>query len=607
MAGKAHIGFSETWLCCGATIGAVLIVIGLSVLVEWSAHVHAPAVLFILPIIIAASVGGVMPGLAAMAAGELALFYFYARPFDQHPALNATEIIQLASYPVVGILVSLLSGSLMQSRQRISSILASITDCYLLLDEGWRVREVNERAAEHLGRPREEMLGQSLWAMVPELAENEAGAALRRAAAQQTQINADVPACKGNWAELHIYPSPGSLTVYFRDITGRKQIEEAMRHSKEAAENANQFKDQFLAALSHELRTPLTPVLMAADSLASDSALPEAVRREAKMIGRNMQVEARLIDDLLDLTRISRGKLQIKREPIDAHELIRYAVDACCRGDAQAQTLQIGVKLNAPHHHIHADPARVQQIVWNLVRNAIKFTPADGAVVLRTRNAGSTGQDPPRLVIEVSDTGLGIPPERLEHIFNPFEQGGAEITRQFGGLGLGLAISRALAELHSGTITAFSAGEGQGATFTVELPTIPAAEMNHAPRPEAPPAPVRSLRILIVEDHQSTAETLAQLLRSSGHHVEVAGTVADAMRQSEHELDLVISDLGLPDGSGLDLMRRLKARSGLKGIALSGYGMEEDIRKSLEAGFDEHLTKPINIRTVESALARVMG
>jgi CheY-like chemotaxis protein len=265
------------------------------------------------------------------------------------------------------------------------------------------------------------------------------------------------------------------------------------------------------------------------------------------------------------------------------------------------------VQLNAGRHHIDADPARVQQIIWNLMRNAIKFTPSGGAVMLRTRNAHDNGQENPPLIIEVSDTGVGIPQERLERIFSPFEQGALEVTRKFGGLGLGLAISRALAELHDGTISAYSAGEGQGSTFTVQLPTIPASAAVRAVTPPLPPTAVRPLRILIVEDHESTARTLAQLLRSSGHEVEVAGMLGEAMDLANtHVFDLVISDLGLPDGSGLELMRQLRSRPNLRGIALSGYGMEEDVRKSLEAGFQEHLTKPLNIHAVESAVARVM-
>ena len=730
MAGKANNVLPATWLRFGAAIGAVGIMIALSALIKRSMHLDVPSVLFIVPVIVAAALGGVMPGLVATAAGELALLYLYTEPANPFQGLNPTQYVNLTAFPIAGILVSLLSGRLMESRRHIGSILGSITDCYLRLDADWHVREVNARAAEYLGRPRREMLGQSLWVLFPWMAASETSRALQQAAARQSRIETELQ-CNGSWAELHIYPSPRSLVIYFRDISHRKKHEQALReseekfrsmaeraraligiiqgehfvytnpylqevsgysreelltidlekllhpdyrpivlerarrrqageevpanyeyimltrggeerwveislarislqgrpaiigigydtterkrieaqlqHAKESAERANQLKDQFLAALSHELRTPLTPVVMAAESLASDSSLPEAVRRELEMIGRNIELEARLIDDLLDLTRISRGKLELKRQPADAHQLIEHAVDSCCRADSKARTLQLRVQLNAGRHHIDADPARVQQIIWNLMRNAIKFTPAGGAVMLRTRNTRENGQENPPLIIEVSDTGVGIPPERLERIFSPFEQGALEVTRKFGGLGLGLAISRALAELHDGTILAYSAGEGQGSTFTVELPTIPASAAMSDVIPPPPPAVVGPLRILIVEDHESTAQTLAQLLRSSGHEVEVAGMLGEALDLANtRAFDLIISDLGLPDGSGLDLMRQLRSRPNLRGIALSGYGMEEDVRKSLDAGFQEHLTKPINIHAVESAVARVM-
>ncbi|HYG63499.1 MAG TPA: ATP-binding protein, partial [Thermoanaerobaculia bacterium] len=262
------------------------------------------------------------------------------------------------------------------------------------------------------------------------------------------------------------------------------------------------------------------------------------------------------------------------------------------------------------------------QVFWNLLHNAIKFTPAGGTITVRSRIARPQGELPGELLVEVSDSGIGIEPEVLPRIFNAFEQADRLITRRFGGLGLGLAVSRAIVELHGGTLTAASPGRGQGATFSVALPVeeaqgteSAAAQLPGAVPPERSTSGGRAypLHLLLVEDHADTAAAMADLLHGFGYRVTVAGSVAEALQAAtaaqsgSDRLDLLVSDLGLPDGSGLDVMRELAGRWGLKGIALSGYGMEEDLRKSREAGFEKHLTKPVNIQTLDTTIRQVAG
>jgi PAS domain S-box-containing protein len=382
------------------------------------------------------------------------------------------------------------------------------------------------------------------------------------------------------------------------DVTEQRRAEREAREAREAAESANRAKDAFLAALSHELRTPLNPVLMAATALEADPRWPPDLRDELRMIRRNVELEARLIDDLLDLTRITQGKMSFHLEMVDAHAKIRHAVEIC-RGEARAKQLRLDLELRARRHRVRADAARLQQVVWNLVKNAVKFTPEGGSVTVRTEDAGAD-----TLRITVADTGVGIEPDLLPRIFAAFEQGGPATTRRFGGLGLGLAISRAIVEAHGGTLSASSPGPGRGATFCVELggATDPDAEAAAAaPAEEAGPA--RPLRVLLVEDHADTARVLARLLSRAGHEVTTASGVAAALeRASAVPLDLLICDLGLPDGSGLEVMRRLRP---LPGIALTGYGMEQDVRRAHEAGFLAHLTKPVDFAELDSAIRRV--
>jgi signal transduction histidine kinase/CheY-like chemotaxis protein len=382
--------------------------------------------------------------------------------------------------------------------------------------------------------------------------------------------------------------SESRLRDLANELNAAREVAEKQRA---AAEAANRAKDQFLGMLSHELRTPLTPVLLTVSLLEQFDSLPPEVQEDLQTIRRNVELEARLIDDLLDLTRITRGKLRLRPEVIDAHPLIRNAVDLCC-GDRLAD---VKLHLEAKEHHVRADPSRFQQIVWNVLNNAAKFTPPGDDISVRTIN-----DDAGNLVIEVQDAGVGIDPNILPSVFNAFQQGDASLTRKFGGLGLGLTITRALVEAHSGSISAASSGVGHGATFTISFPTTSAK-----PEPTAPhePRAATSMRILLVEDHPGTLAAMTKLLTEMGHSVITAKTVKEALAAAEHEpIDLVVSDLGLPDGSGHDVMRALRHRYNLKGIAVSGFGMDEDLRKSEESGFERHLVKPIDLQKLQTAI-----
>lgn len=386
-----------------------------------------------------------------------------------------------------------------------------------------------------------------------------------------------------------------------RLIEELRQRSHEAQEAREAAEAANRTKDQFLATLSHELRTPLTPVLLIAQALETDPRVPAALHRDIERMRRNVELEARLIDDLLDLTRIARGKIQLHCEVVDLHALLTAAVETT---DAPARP-RLDLDFAAPASRVWGDVARLRQVFGNLLGNAVKFTPPGGTITVRTR-ATEDG----RVIVEVRDSGEGIGADVLPRIFNAFEQGGSQITRRFGGLGLGLAIARNLIELHGGTISAASDGPGRGSVFTVALPVVEAPAAGATPPAEERLEVDRSLHILLVEDHADTAEAMADLLRIRGYRVTVALSRAAglaAAAEGAPSIDVVVSDLGLPDGSGLDLMREISRCHGLSGIAVSGFGTEEDIRQSREAGFAEHLTKPIDLRDLERALQKVAG
>lgn len=390
----------------------------------------------------------------------------------------------------------------------------------------------------------------------------------------------------------------GAITCFI-DITDRKAAEEALRQAMEEIERGSLAKDHFFAALSHELRTPLTPVLMTATALEGDTSLSLEMREQLGMIRRNIELEARLIDDLLDLTRISRGKLQIAPVAADLHTLLEHTGEIV-RSDGFGKQVRIDYELEAQRHHAMADPTRLQQVFWNLIKNALKFTPTGGAITVTTRNDAEGW-----ILVSVSDTGIGIGAEAMPNIFNAFEQGDVAGQHRYGGLGLGLAISRAIVEIHGGAIVAESEGDGCGATFTVSLATVeaPVADARTSFL-QSTPAP--ALRLLIVEDHEATRIVLTRLLMRSGHSTTTVGTVAEALAAYAVEhFDVVISDLGLPDGNGFDLMRTIQKLRPVPAIALSGYGMENDLRLTKEAGFFAHLVKPVNLDQLRLLLTQL--
>jgi len=398
--------------------------------------------------------------------------------------------------------------------------------------------------------------------------------------------------------------SQQTSVAFVIDLTERKHTEMELKKAKEAAEAANNAKDHFLAVLSHELRTPLTPVLTTVQVLEEEPSLPEDLRFWIEIIRTNVELEARLIDDLLDLTRITQGKLRLNIDIVDVHALLGSVMEIC-RGDISDKKLNVTLLLNARRIYVEGDSARLQQVFWNLIKNAIKFTSEGGSITIASQDLDSGD-----IAITVTDTGIGIDPEILPRIFHAFEQGDRNITRNFGGLGLGLAISRTLIDVHGGSITAASKGKGHGAEFTVRLtPTDHAPEKGGEREADLPPAENNChVRILMVEDNDDTSHVMKHLLERQGYRVEAVNTIASAFERAiTGEFDLLISDIGLPDGSGIELMRKLAQIRPIRGIAVSGFGMEEDVRRSIEAGFAEHLTKPINFKQLNEAVQRLMA
>lgn len=372
-----------------------------------------------------------------------------------------------------------------------------------------------------------------------------------------------------------------------------------VRVNNDALRSANAAKDEFLAMLSHELRTPLAPVLSVVSATLADTPLSADLRETFSIIQRNVELEARLIDDLLDLTQIASGRLKIERKPVDIHACIESALDVC-QHQIDDKKIVVHTELAAAEPTVLGDFSRLNQVLWNVLKNAVKFSPVNGRITLSTAN------DAGNVVVEVRDNGVGIEPERLATIFGAFSRGIPQPTAT--GLGLGLAITRAIVEGHGGEIRATSDGRNLGAVFHISLPGTKVAKAPIPPLPRDASAELRGKTIMVVEDHEDTRRVLARVLRRRGFGVIAAGSVEAAAAQfAASPPDLLICDIGLPDGTGWDLLEKLRPYGPIRAIAVSGYGMDSDVEKSREIGFTAHLTKPIDFPRLEAVIAEVLA
>jgi PAS domain S-box-containing protein len=592
-------------------------------------------------ILISAWFGGLGPGAFTTALGLLLYLIVLVNRGGHFPPW---QILQIALFVTGGVLITVLVEALHAARRRaeanekrLSAVLTSIGDAVIATDGQGRVCFTNPVARSLTGWGEEDATGKPLediFAIVSEddrrPVENPVTRVIREGVVLGLANHTALIARDGTERPIADSAAPiknheddiVGVVLVFRDVTEERRHEDerecllaAEQTARSEAESANRAKDRFLAVLSHELRTPLTPVLIAASSLLEqgDHTLDPSVRSVLEMVQRNVKLESRLIDDLLDVSRIARGRLVLDLETVDVHRAIRDCVEIC-RDETFVAGLEVELDLTARDHHVTGDHARLMQVFWNLVRNAARFTQDGGTLTIRTSNTPGlgdeqgTGPGGPSLIVEFADTGIGIDHAILDRIFDPFYQGDADIRQRSGGLGLGLAISRSIAEAHGGRLSVNSAGLEHGSTFRLELSTVPAGATT-SPEPIVPPSdpPGRpGLTVLLVEDNTDTLRYLTLILQQRNYKVVPVDRVSAALAAAEEaRFDLLISDIELPDGTGLELMHGLGGGRTLPGIAMSGFGSEEDLRDSASAGFAEHLTKPIDLNRLESAIRRV--
>jgi len=481
----------------------------------------------------------------------------------------------------------------------------------ILLGTDGSIRDWNQAASLIFGYARAEMIGRNISAIhTPEdrgadvvRADFKAAAAHGSVDVARWLVRADGSRLRAEGAVTVLRDEDGEVSGFcqlLRDVTTTFETAAALLQAKEEAERANRAKDRFLAVLSHELRTPLLPIAAAAQTLQKNVVVPRELADLLPMIRRNVLLEARLIEDLLDLTAISAGKLSLRRAPVDMRKIIDVVVEMV-QETVDEKQIDLTVHWSAGRGVVDGDAARLQQVLWNLVRNAVKFTPAGGRIRIEVENEDA------RLRLSCIDDGIGIDASALPSIFSAFEQANDDIARQFGGLGLGLAIAQGLVLEHGGELSVSSEGLGRGATFTLRLDTVDASDVGAAQPVAAAPDNVtaRPVRMLLVEDNEDAACAMTMSLEYMGYQVTHAANLRAAMAAGERDaFDVIVTDLGLPDGSGLDLGPALSARAPL--IALSGFGSAEDVARSMAAGFAAHLVKPTDPDDVHATVGKIL-
>ncbi len=521
-----------------------------------------------------------------------------------------------------------LTATLSEREARLQSYFdLSLVGAAILTPDGHPV-EVNDELARMLGYSRAE-LGRRSWLELVHPDERASAAALIGSALGEGSAprRRDVRFVRANGETLHgilsIRGLPGAegaidhVMVLVQDITDRKRAEAEREEylaraeaARCAAEEANRAKDAFLATVSHELRTPLTPILAWSGALRLGVVDPEQRSAALAAIQRNARAQARLIDDLLDVSRVISGDWRVALRPVALGAVVRGAVDVI-RPAAELKGVALETSVPPLPVAVRGDPERLQQVVWNLVSNGVKFTPRGGTVAVAVERTGD------RARIVVRDTGAGISSDFLPHVFERFRQGDSSTTRRHGGLGLGLAIVRALVERHGGTVYAESGGPGRGATFTVELPLLVAVapepgsgERGREPSPEDTDAPFRvsldGLRVLVVDDDVDSNAVVGTLLASCGAEVRTAVSTAEALAVAGRwPPDVLVSDIAMPGEDGCALLRKLRAREGyVPAVALTAYTGKADRARVLDAGFEAYVAKPFDPTQLARAIER---
>ena len=496
------------------------------------------------------------------------------------------------------------------ARSQLAAIVESSDDAIISKDLNGVIQSWNAAAQRLFGYTAEQAVGRHISFLIPAERADEEDRILARLRAGERVYHFDTVRVRSDGQSIHV-----SLTISpirdqagrivgasksARDITDRKQAEERIYGLMTQLKEADQRKDEFLALLAHELRNPLAPLLNMLEIMKRGSGNGDLIEQVRSTLERQLGQMVRLVDDLLDVSRITRTKLELRKERVELASVIHQSVEAC-RPLAEGARHELNVSLPPEPVYLHADPVRLAQVFGNLLNNACKYTEPGGRIWLTAERQGSV------VVVNVKDTGLGIPSDKLASIFEMFTQIERSLERSQGGLGIGLTLVKRLVEMHGGSVEAYSEGQGRGSEFRVRLPIVIEKSQPQTPEPTAEQTPTTANRILVVDDNRDAATSLALLLKISGHETQTAHDGLEAVEvAAAFRPDVVLLDISLPKLSGHDACRRIRQQSWGKNmvlVALTGWGQDEDRRQSKEAGFDHHMVKPVDFAALMSLLA----
>jgi signal transduction histidine kinase/ActR/RegA family two-component response regulator len=484
-------------------------------------------------------------------------------------------------------------AALEASEARFRNLIESNADGILVVQPDGMIRYANPAATELLRRPASELVGRYFGIPI--------------GAGGKTELDLVSTGAEARVVEMHVveteWAGEPALLASLRDISDRKRLEEQLRHKVDELAVADQRKDEFLAMLAHELRNPLAPILNAVHIMRLRGDDPVLRERMRVVVEQQVRCMARLVDDLLDVSRITRGKIQLRHEPVILSTLVQRSLETV-RPHLVAKGHELRVSVPDEPIRLWADPVRLEQVLNNLLTNAIKYTERGGLIEVEVASTGEV------VAIRVRDNGIGIAPDMLEGIFGLFTQVDQSLARSQGGLGIGLTLARDLVRMHQGTLTARSAGLGKGSEFLVTLPlSNQIADVASSPTAVGSRPTGRLRRVLVVDDNQPSADSLGLIIKLWGHECRVVHQGPDAITEAEvFRPDVVLLDIGLPGMDGYAVARELRSRPHLSGIvliAMTGYGREEDRERSRDSGFNEHLVKPLDLDALELLLAQV--
>jgi PAS domain S-box-containing protein len=621
-----------------ARYALALLIVAIATLLRFAVdpliHDQIPFIMFVAAVVVATWFGHLGGGIVATIASALSGNYFFVEPRYHLKPTRIGEVSAVAVFMVVALgLVWLVSRwkraerSLLEQAEHLrvqAMLLAHAHDAVFVRDPQERVVFWNRGAERLYGWSAEEAIGQNphllLRTQPPDSLER-----VKRHLAVEGEWQGDLIHTHRDGSrvisgsrQVLVRDERGGTSLVLeinRDITERRRSEEERERLYLEAERANRVKDEFLSTLSHELRTPLNAILGWSHMLAAGALEGEREQHAVQAIARNAEVQARLIDDMLDVSRIISGKLRLDLGLVNLEAVIAAALETV-RPAATAKDIQVLVSIG--HRELlFGDADRLQQVVWNLLSNAVKFTANHGRIDVSVRRSGS------RVEISVADTGIGIGPDFLPHLFERFAQRDSSTTRRHGGLGLGLAIVRHLVELHGGTVTANSPGEGKGATFTVSLPLQAAvlddaderarAIAGHVGGSEGAAPSLRGVRVLAVDDDADARGLLTDVLSQSGANVRTAQSAAEGLQLvRDWRPDVLLADIGMPEEDGYSFIRKVRSLPGADGgltpaVALTAYGRSEDCFRALSAGYQHHVPKPARPTELVRVVAALAG